>query len=205
LVTSSYRIYLDELTAIPARWLARMKVTPNVLTLIGLGGTVASCLYYLITRETLIYCGLLLAWGACDLLDGAVARLTGQTTRWGSYLDAMADRYAEAAVALTVAWVTGHWLLIGVVVVGALLTSYAKARASMEVQITNREWPDLLERGERSLVFVAGLGGSAMMPRLWLGHDLFWWTLVALAAAIHMTVVQRMWRARHLIRTRTTT
>jgi len=178
-------------------------VTPDLLTILGLAGTMASCAYYLLAnRNTLLFCGLVLAWGLCDALDGAVARLSGQTSRWGSYLDAMTDRMGEAAVALTAAWVTGYWLLISLVLVGSLLISYAKARAAMEVPIANTAWPDLMERPERGLIFLAGLAASVLWPARWRGHDLFWWTLVGLAVATQATVAQRMWRARQFIMAR---
>ena len=191
------------MTAVPARALVALKVPPDLLTLLGLCGTGASCAYYLVVnRNTWLFCGLVLACGLCDVLDGAVARLSGRTSRWGSYLDAMADRYADTMVALTVAWVTQYWLLISLVLAGSLLISYAKARASMEVAVTNMEWPDLMERTERGLIFLGGLALSAKYPRTWHGHDVFWWTLIGLAVAIHLTVIQRMWRARQLITAR---
>jgi len=114
----------------------------------------------------------------------------------------MADRYAEAAVALTVAWVTGYWWLVSLMLVGALLVSYAKARASLEVPVKNTEWPDVMERVERDLLFIGGLALSVVVPRTVGGHDLFWWTLVVLAIATHLTVVQRIWRARRFIHQR---
>lgn len=181
-----------------------LRLSPNAVTVVGFLGTLASCVYYVLSRNTLIFCALAVGWGLFDALDGAVARLTGRTSQWGSYLDAMADRYEETAVALTVAWVTGYWWLIGLVLAGSLLISYAKARASMEVAVTNTEWPDFLERTERDLLFIAGLALSALVPWRWGGHDLFWWTLVLLTVATHGTVLQRMWRARQFIAARGT-
>ena len=80
--------------------------------------------------------------------------------------------------------------------------SYAKARAAMEVAVSNLEWPDLMERAERSLLFGAGLVAGALVPWRPLGHDLFWWTLVLLALLTHLTVLQRALRARRYIRER---
>ena len=77
--------------------------------------------------------------------------------------------------------------------------SYAKARAAMEVSVSNDEWPDLMERTERDVLFVIGLAAGALMPWRPLGRDLFWWTLVLLAILIHGTVAQRVLRARRFI------
>ena len=137
-----------------------------------------------------------------DAVDGAVARAGGRATKWGAYLDALVDRYGEGLVVVSVAAVTGTWLLSSLVLLGALLVSYAKARAAMEVPVSNQEWPDLMERAERGLVYVAGLTMSQVVTWTPLGHDLFWWTLVVLAGLIHVTVWQRMRRAYQLIHQR---
>ena len=105
-------------------------------------------------------------------------------------------------VVVSVAAVTGYWALSGIVLAGALLVSYAKARAAMEVTIANEEWPDLMERTERGVLFLIGLAASAIVPLRVLGHDLFWWTLLLLAILTHLTVVQRVLRSRRFIRER---
>jgi phosphatidylglycerophosphate synthase len=141
----------------------------------------------------------MLAIGCLDALDGSLARVSGRVTKFGAYLDAVCDRYVEAAVAGAVAYVTGHWLLIGVVLVGSLLVSYTKARAAMEVKVLNDEWPDLMERTERNVLFIVGLAAGSLIPWRPMGHDIFWWTLVLLSVLIHLTVVQRILRARRFI------
>ncbi|MBI3324597.1 MAG: CDP-alcohol phosphatidyltransferase family protein [Candidatus Omnitrophica bacterium] len=137
-----------------------------------------------------------------DAVDGAVARAGGRSTKFGSYLDAVCDRYAEAMVVVAVAEVTGYWVLSTLMVIGALLVSYAKARAAMEVSVSNLEWPDLMERTERDVLYIAGLAASQLVPWKPAGRDLFWWTLLILVVLIHATVVQRMLRAKRLIRLR---
>lgn len=182
------------------RFLHRLGVAPTTLTLAGLALVGASCVYLLLTRRVLIFCGFVTAATLCDALDGAVARAAGRATKGGAYLDAMADRYGEGLVLLSVAAVTGYWLLSSMVLLGALLVSYAKARAAMEAPVSNLEWPDLMERTERGVVYVAGLAAGHLVTWKPLGRDLFWWTLVALAGLIHLTVWQRMARAHRLIR-----
>ena len=44
-----------------------------------------------------------LAGGILDLMDGALARLTGQTSRFGALLDSVMDRLGEAALFLGIA------------------------------------------------------------------------------------------------------
>jgi len=54
------------------------------------------------------------------------------------------------------------------------------------------------------VVFIAGLAASRLIRWRPLGRDLFWWTLVVLAALIYATVLQRILRARRLIEARST-
>ena len=202
MVTSRYRPFLHQLIEPIAASLSRAGVSPSLLTLLGppLGSLV--CVVFLSTRAVLPFCAAITAVGCLDWLDGAVARASGRVTKFGAYLDAVCDRYVEAIVVLAVAHVSGYWALSMVVLVGALLVSYAKARAAMEVVVSNEEWPDLMERTERDALFIIGLAASAVVPWRPLGRDLFWWTLAILAVLVHGTVVQRVLRARRLIEER---
>ncbi len=203
MVLTRYKTAVNRGIAPLAAVLFHLGVSPSAVTLLGLLLVLLSCLFLVRTHRLLAFCGLVTAATLCDALDGAVARAGGRVTKFGAYLDAVCDRYAEGAVFLAVAVVTGYWLLSGLVLLGALLVSYTKARAAMEVPVVNEEWPDLMERTERGVVYVVGLAASQVLPA-WrpLGRDLFWWTLVLLAVLIHATVLQRILRARRLIRAR---
>ena len=202
MVTTRYKSSVNRTLEPLARWLARRGVSPATLSLLGLFGSAVVCLWFLRTRAVVPFCLAIAAVGSLDALDGAVARAGGRASREGAYLDALCDRYVEAMVVGAVAAVTGTWALSMVVLAGAFLASYAKARAAMEVRVANEEWPDLMERPERAALFLSGLLLSRLVSWRPLGHDLFWWTLVLLALLIHATVVQRMVRARRLIRER---
>lgn len=117
-----------------ARLLARTGVTPNALTVIGLVLSIAAAA--LLGLGHLFAGGVaLLVAGLFDMLDGALARVSGRVTRFGALLDSTVDRVAEAVVFLGLAW---YFLKrseeIGVVVVyvalvGSILVSYVRARA----------------------------------------------------------------------------
>lgn len=160
------------------------------------------CLWFVRTQAVIPFCVAVFLLGGLDILDGMVARASGKVTKFGGYLDAMCDRYYEVIVILAVATVTDYWLLCFLTLSGGMLTSYAKARAAMEVPISNSEWPDMMERGERSLIFVGGLALGAVVNWQPFGHDLFWWTLLFLAGFTHATAVQRILRARKIIEQR---
>ena len=201
MLTTRYKTLLNRLLEPLASLVARLGVSPNAITLLALLLCAVACAAFLRTRAVLPFCVAITAIGCLDGLDGAVARSAGRTTKFGAYLDAVSDRYFEAMVAITVAVVTGYWVLSMIVLAGAMAVSYAKARAAMEVAVSNLEWPDLMERTERDGLFILGLA-AGRLPWRPLGRDLFWWTLLVLAILIHATVLQRVLRAKRLIRER---
>jgi len=201
-ITTRYKPALNRLLEPIAHRIARFGISPTTLTLLGPILTSLACWWFIRSRAVVPFCLTMAAIGTLDGLDGAVARVSGRVTKFGAYLDALADRYVEAMVVLSAAWVSGYWALSMIVLAGALLVSYAKARAAMEVPVSNVEWPDLMERMERSTVFLVGLLASAVLSWRPLGRDLFWWSLLILAMLTHLTVGQRMLRARDLIQER---
>ena len=202
MLTTRHKARLDQWLAPLARQLNRIGLTPTVLTLSAPVIGAALCLWVLRTRAVAGFCAAILLAGCLDALDGAVARASGKVTKFGAYLDAVCDRIFEVIVAVTAAILTDYWLPITAVLAGSLLVSYTKARAAMEISISNQEWPDLMERTERGLVFVAGLAAGWLLPWRPMGRDLFWWTLMLLNILIYLTVVQRVLRARRLIEAR---
>lgn len=74
-----------------------------------------------------------------DVLDGAMAKYSGQVSRFGGFLDSVMDRYTEGAVFVAFAYhyaVSGDALMAGVTtfaLIGAAAVSYARARAENEI------------------------------------------------------------------------
>ncbi len=202
MLTSRYKLFLNRFFEPLATVVARTGISPSAITLACPVLVTLVCLAFVRTRAVIPFCLAITAVACLDALDGAVARASGRVTKFGAYLDAMADRYVEAAIVIAVASVTDYWVLSSMVLVGALLVSYAKARAAMEAPVANQEWPDLMERTERAVLFLTGLLVSALVPWKPLGRDLFWWTLVVLTALVWLTVIQRVLRARKLILSR---
>ena len=202
MLSSRHKPTLNRVLKPLATAVARTGVSPSAITLATPVLTALVCAWLMRTRAVVPFCVIMGLVGCLDALDGAVARAGGRATRFGAYLDAVCDRYVDAMVAVAVARVTGYWLLCMAVLAGSLLVSYAKARAAMEVPVSNQEWPDLMERTERGMLFLAGLAAGAVVPWRPLGRDLFWWALVFLAVLVHLTVIQRVLRARGFIQAR---
>jgi len=191
--------YFTNLFSGIGRGVAKLPIHPNVITLFGLFLCAAVCAYLLITRNLFIFCFLIGGVAFFDLLDGVVARISGMTSRFGAYLDAMTDRFFDGLVVISVASVTGYWVLSIIFLFLSMSVSYAKARAGMEVKINNNEWPDFLERTERLFLYLLGLLLSQIFSITFLEHDIFWWTLMLLNMGVGVTVVQRIVRARRFL------
>lgn len=133
---------LSELRRIAARWiteplntvLVKSRLKPNNLTWIALVTSVIAAAS-IATNQLLIGGFLVLLSGLFDILDGALARLTNQSTRFGALLDSTFDRISDAIVLLgfLVLYIRSEGyieiVLIFLALVGALLTSYIRARA----------------------------------------------------------------------------
>lgn len=107
--------------------------SPNALSITGFAVTLAAAV--VLTFSPGGGAILIVAGGAFDLLDGVVARTHGKETRFGALLDSTLDRYADAALFISIAWLffglhdmSGLFFTIGALV-GAFLTSYVRARA----------------------------------------------------------------------------
>ena len=88
------RIYFEEPGA---RLFHAMGFSPNAITLLGFAVCVVSA--YLVASGWLIWGGAVFLLGSLlDLMDGALARLTGQGTPFGALLDSVFDRLGEAAL-----------------------------------------------------------------------------------------------------------
>lgn len=177
-----------DLAKRPAALLARLGVTPNQLTLTSLGLSAGVGLLLAQGHFTSAALLLLVA-SALDLLDGALARLTGRATAFGAVLDSTVDRASEAAVlgGLLVFYArAGHDRVVYLVfatLVGSFLVSYVRARAE---GVGLKGETGVLPRGERVVLLALALVLS-IVP----------WVLGLLTVLATITVLQRLglvWR-----------
>ncbi|MBW2562281.1 MAG: CDP-alcohol phosphatidyltransferase family protein [Deltaproteobacteria bacterium] len=137
------------------RPLVRSSFSPNVVSLVSLVASFAACILY--ARGTFFWGGtVLLLSGFLDTLDGTIARLTGQSTRFGALLDSTLDRYADFCVfAGLLIFYRYHWMFFIVIlaILGSFMVSYVKARAE---SLGTTRVVGLMQRPERVLLIVAG-------------------------------------------------
>jgi CDP-diacylglycerol--glycerol-3-phosphate 3-phosphatidyltransferase len=171
--------------------LARAGVTPDAITVVGTLGAVGGALGFF-TRGV-FFVGTLIIWFfvMLDLVDGAVARARGTSTRFGAVLDSTCDRIADAAVFGSLLWwFAGRGASRSLVLACLLclilgtLISYVRARAE-GIGLTAKV--GLVERAERLIIALVGTGLDGLgVPYVQAGAL---WLLVGLSA---ITVGQRL-------------
>jgi CDP-diacylglycerol--glycerol-3-phosphate 3-phosphatidyltransferase len=164
--------------------LGRSGITPNALTFLNLALSIAAA-YVIATGHFLLGGVLVLVSGLFDLLDGALARFTKQSTKFGAVLDSTVDRISEAATLCgLLIWYAPQEgasleiMLIIVVLIGSFLVSYIRARAEgvgWQCQV------GLFTRAERVIVLAIGL----LINQIFI-------TLCILAVFVVITVIQRL-------------
>jgi CDP-diacylglycerol--glycerol-3-phosphate 3-phosphatidyltransferase len=182
---------LSRVTSPVGHALARTGVTPNTVTIIGTLGCVAGALGFYPFGEFFWGTVVITIFVFFDLFDGAVARVTGKTSRFGAFLDSNMDRVSDAAIfsGLILRFATkdhNDMLLVCLALfclISGALVSYARARAEgMGVNATI----GLAERGERLIVSLVAIGLAGLGVPYVLAAGLW---ILSIASAI--TVVQR--------------
>ncbi|MDX6211528.1 MAG: CDP-diacylglycerol---glycerol-3-phosphate 3-phosphatidyltransferase [Frankiales bacterium] len=175
-----------------ARGLARRGVSPDVITVTGTVGVLGGSLGFYPRGQWFWGTIVVAAFAFSDMLDGAVARVTGRTGVWGAFLDSTLDRFGDAAVFGGIALFyagRGHDLLLCCVALACLvfasLTSYIKARAE---GLGLRCDVGLAERSERLVVILLCTGLSGLLDEDWIRIFGLWF----LAGATLVTVGQRL-------------
>lgn len=190
---------LQRMLAPAVDFLIRRGVSPNAITTFGTIATIIGGGFY--ARGHIVLAGWIVGLSAfCDLLDGSVARRSGQTSVFGAFYDSTLDRIADGAVlgglALFFARNGVHHeipnymstpmvsvILLGIL--GSFLTSYTRARAEglgIDAQV------GMLPRPERIVLLSA--------PQAFFGLAFGGWVLmgicVLLTVTAWITVVQRV-------------
>ncbi len=164
-------------------FLNRTGLTPNAITLLGLVGTTVGA--YIISQGNMTTGGIVLLLSVLvDAFDGTMARLRGENSDFGGFVDSVSDRYAE--------FITFGGLLYfflsqenytGVMVTfaataGSVLVSYVKARAE-GLNFTAKV--GILTRVERYFVLI---------PLLIFNQP--FWAVMVIAILGNITALQRI-------------
>jgi CDP-diacylglycerol--glycerol-3-phosphate 3-phosphatidyltransferase/archaetidylinositol phosphate synthase len=129
--------------------------------------------------------GLLLS-GFVDMLDGAVARATGATTRFGAVYDHVLDRYAEFAILLGIG-LGGlvDWLWVFFSLFGMVMASFVRAKAESVGGLKSCT-VGIAERQEKIILLLVG---SLVQPFVSFALLV---CVIIVGLLSHVTVVQRL-------------
>ena len=190
-----------HLAALLIRPLARLGVTPNTLTAIGLLLSILTA--WVIAQGYLVDGGVLVLFaGIFDMFDGAMARVSHTATTFGAFFDSTLDRFSESIILFGLLYYAlqrpglhdpfwpfaseQFWMitLIFVAMVGSLMVSYTKARAEGLGLECNT---GLLARPERVVLLASGLLTGMSI-----------WAVLLLAILSQLTAIERVvyvWRS----------
>ncbi len=183
MLTDIFKTRARRLAETVARLLAKTGITPNWLTIgafvlnVAVGAVIAA-------GHITLGGALFLVVGSLDMLDGALARVTGKATTFGAFLDSTLDRYSEAVVLLgLLVFYAGRdapdaTVLIYVVLLGSLMVSYTRARAEglgLKCEV------GIVPRPERIALLGLGLLVNQVLIVLWI-----------LAILTNVTALQRI-------------
>ncbi|MGI9100937.1 MAG: CDP-alcohol phosphatidyltransferase family protein [Terriglobales bacterium] len=156
--------------------LALTRINPNYLTFFGLVINIAAAVLFgygdaenqarLFRWAALVIIGA----GIFDMVDGRVARATGQVTEFGGFFDSVVDRYSDVVLyfGLLVYYARAnrffYVVLTALVMVTSVMISYARARAE---SLIGKCKVGFMERPERIVLVIIGGLFNTMAPVLW--------------------------------------
>jgi len=190
------RAFVTKLLTPIARLLAKLGISPDVVTTVGTLGVCFGALGFYPRGEFLVGTLVITAFVFFDTLDGTMARMSNRSTRWGAFLDSTLDRISDASIfGGLVLWYAGSGanaimagLALACLILG-MVVSYARARAEGLGMTAN---VGIAERAERLVVVLVATGLVGLgMPEIVLKV-----VLALLAVASLVTVVQRMLEVR---------
>src|SRR6201996_6389275 len=158
------------------RGLALTRISPNVLTFIGLVINIIAAILFGYAnshnyQRLFLYAGLvIIGAGIFDMVDGRVARATNQVTTFGGFFDSVIDRYSDVALffGLLVYYARAnhffYLVLVAVVMVSSVMVSYTRARAESLIPLCK---VGFMERPERIVLIIIGALFNRMGPVLW--------------------------------------
>jgi CDP-diacylglycerol--glycerol-3-phosphate 3-phosphatidyltransferase len=189
--TDYMRVWFKGILDPIAGVLNQVGITPNMMTMLGLLMNVAAA--YFLSQGQMFLGGLLvLIGGPFDALDGTMARLRGEASDFGAFVDSVTDRYSELFILGGLSFYFSQqndWLSVMacyIAAAGSVMVSYTKARAS---SLNFNADVGILTRVERYLVLAPLLLFNLPLPAIWI-----------VAVFANVTALQRIWKVRRQAR-----
>jgi phosphatidylglycerophosphate synthase len=171
---------------------SRSGISPDEWTFLSLIPAFAA--FYFLAKSAFLPAAVsLLAAGFLDMVDGAVARVTGKAGRKGAYLDTVTDRYVEGIIIFGLLFPPLPGLIIPahgwafLYLFGSLMTTYSKSAAAEKG--LGKIKGGLLERAERLIILFFGVLLAVFDPAF------LTYTTALLAVLTNASALQRIAKA----------
>jgi CDP-diacylglycerol--glycerol-3-phosphate 3-phosphatidyltransferase len=190
-LTDQMRVLFKGVLEPIAAFFNRLGILPNTMTLIGLVGHTAGA-FFLFQGKMLVGGLILFALAPIDALDGTMARLRGEPSSFGAFVDSVSDRYSELVIflALIIFYAQqSEWLnciVVYTAAAGSVMVSYVRSRAE---SLGYEAKVGILTRMERYFVLIPTLVLNIPMVGLWI-----------VAVMANVTAVQRIIHVRRQAR-----
>ena len=169
------------------KFLNNLGLKPNSITILGLIGHIIAA--FLIAFGEITWGGIvLLIFAPIDALDGTMARLRNEPTRFGGFVDSVTDRFSELIVFAGLLYYFAKIndslaiMLVFFAAAGSIMVSYTRARAEA---LNYEAKVGILTRLERLIVLIPCLVFNIPLIALWI-----------LAFVANFTAIQRIWSVR---------
>jgi len=169
---SNARSFQDKI----GKALAFIPLSPNQWTLLSLLAAFAAS--YLIINGMFLYAAIVFAAAVFfDAVDGAVARATNKSTKFGAFFDGIVDRLAEGAVLFSLLFINlldayASMAIVFMLFFGTCMTSFVRAYAHHKGVIKEGDLAKItgfFERAERTILIVLMLV-AASFDIAWLAY-----------------------------------
>lgn len=194
---------LDRLRPLATRLLRPMVgaadaigLTPNSVSVIALFVAAGAAVAFAAATPVAYVAGAVLVFlnGWLDLLDGALAREQGTSSRAGDLLDHVIDRYADILLVAGLAAGVDRYGLGLLAVTGVLMTSYLGTQT--QAIGLDRSYGGLVGRADRlALIGIVAVAVAVVPDPLVRGLTLVGLLLAFFAVIGHVTAIQRFWGA----------
>lgn len=156
-----------------AKGLLALRLSASAVTVLGSAGAVLVSLTLIARGSFLPAALLMIPLAGADLLDGTMARISGTSGKWGSFLDSTTDRITDGAIFSAFVW----WAMdvdrrlavaAAIALVAGFVTSYARAKAEsigIECHVGVAERPERVG-GIMAAAGLSGLGIPFILPAM---------------------------------------
>lgn len=166
-----------------------LNINPNIVTVISPFVAVLAA-YGFANKLLILGCFAILMSGLLDVIDGAVARYHGRSSKFGAFLDSTMDRFADAIIYIGIVFGGYCDWFVGILAVhSAICVSYVRARAESQGVECNI---GIAERAVRMIILMVGA-----LIGYFAGDIYFTYVIYILVILSYFTVGQRIfhvWR-----------